>query len=465
MKTIDLEHPEYLAKKSVWQTYRDLYAGGQQLKANASNYLTARQKEPMDVYSERLSRVFYENYLGSIIDWYAATLFRREPLILVEGDDEAGRKFTGEFAEDCDHRGSTLTDLFRRRMIDTLVCGSSYVLVDFPRPSGRVKNRAVEEASGAARAYLVEYSPEQVINWSHDERGNFESVVVRTEAPSRSATDLGKWTTETRWTYYDKEFYRSYRQAGGLKASTPIEMVASGRHALAEQRRVPLFKMEAPKGLWLANKAGLLQLEHFNKSNALAWALTMGLFAMPVVYTEREWNQIVGESYYIQLGPDDKFGWTEPEGHVYQIASDNLKRLQEEIYRVCYLMSQAGGPGASRTSQSGLSKQRDFAITQEVLRAYGDIVKDTMKSVLRAVAAARMDRISIDVSGLDDFDIGDFSAELGDAERLLRLGIESPTLRKQIFKKLAFKYLCDVRQEMKDRIAAEIDEAVDKSTE
>ena len=46
----------------------------------------------------------------------------------------------------------------------------------------------------------------------------------------------------------------------------------------------------------------------------------MGLFAMPVVYSEREWKQIVGESYYIQLGPKDRFGWTEPEGHVYQIA-------------------------------------------------------------------------------------------------------------------------------------------------
>ena len=35
------------------------------------------------------------------------------------------------------------------------------------------------------------------------------------------------------------------------------------------------------------NKAALLQLEHFNKSNALSWALTMGLFAMPVVYSDQ----------------------------------------------------------------------------------------------------------------------------------------------------------------------------------
>ena len=134
-----------------------------------------------------------------------------------------------------------------------------------------------------------------------------------------------------------------------------------------------------------------------------------------------------------------------------------LERLKEEIYRVCYLISQAGGALSSRSMQSGLSKQREFAITQEVLRAYGDVVKDTMKRILRAITDARQDNLVVHVSGLDEFDIGDFSSDLADAERLLNLGVQSPTLRKQIFKKLAFNYLCDVRQETKDRISREID--------
>jgi hypothetical protein len=123
---------------------------------------------------------------------------------------------------------------------------------------------------------------------------------------------------------------------------------------------------------------------------------------------------------------------------------------------VCYLLTQAGG--SLTKQQSGVSKQRDYAITQEVLRAFGDSVKDTLKRVLRAVLAARQDEVSVDVSGLDEFDIGDFSAELEDARTLLTLGIESPTLKKQVFKKLAFKYLSDVRQEIKDRIASEIEQ-------
>lgn len=448
----------------MWRTYRDLYAGGEQFKLHASEYLVKRQKEPLDVFGERLSRVFYENYLGSIIDWYAATLFRREPLLSFQGKNEAGRGFFSKFVEDCDLRGTSLTDFFRRVLIEALVTGSGYVLVDFPRPSGPAVNRAEEEASGWARAYLVDCRAEELINWSHDENGNLDWVVLRTSHLRQERESDEPWVRETRWVYYDKEKFRRYRRAERSNQPGIPELVDEGQHGLARLRRVPVFELKVSEGLWLANKAAMLQLEHFNKSNALSWALTMGLFAMPVIYSDREWNQIAGESYYIQLGPEDRFGWTEPEGHVYQIAAENLTRLKDEIYRVCYLLTQAGGALTGGTAQSGLSKQRDFTITQEVLRAYGDMVKDTLRRILGSIEAAREDELSIEVSGLDEFDIGDFSGELDDAMKLLSLGVGSTTLRKQVLKKLSLKYLCDVRQEVKNKISAEIDEWCEKLT-
>jgi hypothetical protein len=449
---IDREHPEYTNKKSVWQMYRDLYAGGEALKRNAASYLVQRHKEPADVYAERLGSVFYENYLGSIIDWYAATVFRREPVLSFEGANDAAKRFFYDFTGDCDLRGTDLTDFLRASLVDALVEGSSFVLVDFPRARGMAGSRAEEDLTGRSRAYLIRYSAQEVINWSHDERGDLEWAIVRTRALRQSAGPNSECQTETHWTYFDRRSFQKYRRT---QADGSIELVDKGLHGLARQNRVPLFELTMQDGFWLANKAGLLQLEHFNKSNALSWALTMGLFAMPVIYSERTWNQIIGESYYIQLSPGDRFGWAEPEGKVYQIAADNLQRLQEEIYRVCYL-SQAGAPLSGQV-QSAMSKLRDFAITQEVLRAYGDAVKDLTRKMLRAIEEAREDGIDIQVSGLDEFDIQDFSSELEDAQRLLGLGIDSPTLKKQVFKKLALKYLCDARQDVKGQIATEID--------
>ena len=456
MQNINREHPEYVARKAMWKRYKDLYEGGERLRESASEYLVARHKEPRDIYGERLSRVFYENYIGSVIDWYAATLMRREPMLLFEGNDAAAKSFYSLLTDDCDRKGTNLHQFFRRQFIQTLVYGSSYVVVDFPRASGRALTRAEEDASGRSRAFLVDYGPEEVINWNYDASGSLEWAVIRTSCLQQSKVTDEKWERETRWTYYDRERFQSFRKGNG---SSEIELVDEGRHGLAAEQRVPLFRMEASEGLWLMNKAALLQLEHFNKSNALAWALTMGLFASPVVYSEREFKQVVGESYYIQLGPQDRFGWTEPEGKVYQIAADNLVALKDEIYRVCYAMAQAGGSSGGAQRQSALSKQIDFSITEEVLRAYGDMVKEAMKQVLWAIAAARRDEISIEVSGLDEFDIQDYGTELDDAKKLLDLGIGSETLKKQIFKRLAFQYLCDARQEIKNQVAEEIDRA------
>jgi len=458
---IEQEHPDYTAKSRMWRRYRHLYGGGEQFREHASEYLLRRQKEPLEVYEERLARVFYENYLGSIVDWYTAALVRREPILEFEGTNERAKSFFAAFVQNCDLRGTTLTQFFKQQITEALVCGKSYVVVDFPRADSPALTRADEDESGRSRAYLVAYSADELINWSRDQGGELEWVVIRTSLLKQDDVKTLGWKRETRWIYYGREKFEIYERHGLAQDWTDqkqIELVDQGRHGFAGIGRVPVFELRVSDGLWLANKIALLQLEHFNKSNALGWALTMGLFAMPVIYSEREFNQITGESYYIQLGPEDRFGWTEPTGNVFQIAADNLGRLKDEIYRVSYMMQQAGdGSGAT---QSGLSQQWDFSVTQEILRAYGDIAKDSIRNVLSAIVAARQDGLAVDVMGLDEFDITDFSTEAADAKSLLALGIQSPTLTKQIQKRVAMKYLCDSRQEIKNRIAEEIDAAV-----
>src|SRR5579871_5221320 len=133
MLKIDREHPEYVARKAMWRQYKDLYAGGERLRANASEYLVRRHKEPGQVYQERLGRVFYENYIGSIIDWFAATLVRRAPSVTIEGGSPGSRGFYNILAHDCDLKGTNLSEYFRQRFVQTLVSGASYIAVDFPR--------------------------------------------------------------------------------------------------------------------------------------------------------------------------------------------------------------------------------------------------------------------------------------------------------------------------------------------
>jgi hypothetical protein len=458
MIEIDREHPDFKRQRHMWRKYRDLYTGGQEFNFRAADYLVRRQREPLDVYSERLARVFYENYIGSIIDWYAATVFRRQPSLQMDGGLETGRKFMTNFVDDCDLKGTTLARFFRDSFVDALVAGASYILIDFPRVDDTPKNRAEEDLIGRSRAFLTRFESEELINWSSDSQGGFDWVVFRHKNLRQPSIETPGQIEETIWHYYDRQSYRTYRRVEH-ENNGQIELVAQGTHGLAGLNRVPVITLDFGQGLWLMNKAACLQLEHFNKSNALAWAITMGLFAMPVIYSDREWNQIVGESYFIQLGTADRFGWAEPDGKVYQIASDNLQNLKEEIYRVCYL-SQASGEISGGKAQSALSKQLDFTITTEVLRAYGGALKDCITRVVTAICEARQDGITFAVSGLDEVDITDFTTDLSQAKALLEMGIESSTLQREVFERLAFKYLNDARQELKDQIAREIREQI-----
>jgi hypothetical protein len=434
MQNINQEHPEYRTNRALWQAYSDLYAGGEQFRKHAADYLIRRNREPGEVYLERL-----------------------EPILQFAGPHENGTAFFNSFVENCDLKGTKLSEFFQRRLAETLVYGKSYFAIDFPKVYAEVSSRAEEDLLGKSRAYLTEYSARELINWDVDDNGRFEWVVLRTSHLRQRQAGEGDWYHETSWLYYDRVNYRLYRTEGDNSESKNVPvLIDEGKHGLAAQNQVPLFEMRVSEGLWLMNKTAMLQLEHFNKSNALSWALTMGLFATPVVYSDREWNQIVGESYYIQLGPNDRFGWTEPEGQVFQIATSNLERLKDEIYRVCYQMNQAGGSQVA-SIQSGISKQRDFSVTQEILRAFGSLVKDSIGQTLAAINAARQDGLSIVVSGLDEFEIGEFSAELDDAKKLLELGIQSDTFKKQLYKRVALKYLSDLSQDIKNQIAAEID--------
>ena len=116
--------------------------------------------------------------------------------------------------------------------------------------------------------------------------------MLRTQERFQPAFDSEAEVERDTWTFFDRRGYRKYQldrePEKPARPRTEVPLVESGPHAMSEAGRVPVVPITVTEGLWLANKAVLLQQEHFNKSNALSWALHMGLFAMPVVYSDRK---------------------------------------------------------------------------------------------------------------------------------------------------------------------------------
>lgn len=456
LRDITKESNEYRNWKSIFESYTDLYAGGAQFKAKANQYLYRRHREPGEIFGERAERAFYENYIGSIIDWYASTLFRREALFTVDEATKNEAQFYFGFLQNCDRNGTGISDFFRKRFCEALVYGRSYVCLEFPLQTTIFANRSEELKAGADRPYLVGYTPVSTLSKRYDDFGKLEQITFIVSETAGSG--IGEAKAKKLLAYDQENFYLIAQDES--TANKEFRILSTGRHSCASQLMPPVFELEVSEGMWLMNKAASLQLEHYNKSNSLAWSLGMALYATPVIYSKKDWSKMLGESYYIHLDPEDKFGWTEPEGNVYKIAMDNLNRLQEEIYRTCYVLNQSKSWLGGSKAESASSKKQDYQITQEVLRAYGDNVKDCLKKVLHSVVVARKDRVALTVGGLDQFEVGELKEELDDAKALLALGIESQTFKRQLFKRLALKLLSDSNELTKNRIASEIDETL-----
>ncbi len=89
--------------------------------------------------------------------------------------------------------------------------------------------RAEEDERGASRAYLVSYAADELINWSYDEHGQYQWVVLRTQSLRKDKLEDPGWWKETRWVYYDKEKYRIYEQVEEGAKQGRVEVVAEGR--------------------------------------------------------------------------------------------------------------------------------------------------------------------------------------------------------------------------------------------
>src|SRR5262249_54998471 len=153
-----------------------------------------------------------------------------------------------------DRKGTHLAEFFRRQFIEVLITGASYTLVDFPRAAMKFDTRGEEDALGASRAYLVDYAADDVINWSLDDQGNFDWVVIRTKAVKKDRVEDANWRTETRWSYYDKQSFQIYVSSLDTGSQSSPRLVDEGMHGLAGLGVVPLFGLRMPQGLWILNR-------------------------------------------------------------------------------------------------------------------------------------------------------------------------------------------------------------------
>lgn len=485
--TLDQKHPTYDA--DLWRKYDALYRGGDAFRKCIGDFLMRQGAEESDDYERRKADAAYRSYIGPIVDFFAAKLFgasltlrakSRETGELIEADE-----YYEDLKEDCDGRGTDLVDFARSRLTQALVKGRAWHLVELPDDGGGAAlTRHEWDHRGLGAATLRDLDNEQVLDWEVDARGQLLWAVVYSCERRRDAPTATRSNITERWDVYDVTTVTTYGITWDpQKGQRPevAQQVSTKPHGFD---RVPLIRLgfvgtkglrtkvrgtlmtvspSAVEGLWLTNRIADSQVEYFRLSSAMSWNLKTTCYAMPVFAIAKDTMPVMGAGYGIIIGTEEEVSWmAPPTGHL-DTMQVRLKDVREELYRVANQMAQGIENSAAGIGRSGESKQVDADAAEVCLRVYGAIAKEAIEQTLDLIASARGENdVCWSVEGLDSFNIGDMPTVVKAAADMQVLSIPSPTLRKEVFRRVADLMVPHAEQGTRAQIHEEIDSGVDE---
>lgn len=490
-----------------------LYVGGYAATDNADSFMPKLVGETKARWSERINSAAFVPYMGQIVDYYTSSLFK-QPIAVTPSEESEQAAFEADFYEafqsNVDLTGSSLVEFMRSVFTTALVHKRGLVAIDFPKVDAPAVARIDEDASGAARAYLLQLDPCELIDWDYDSQvrkrlqipgngvvefdvGKFKWCVLRRKSIPREgiASTRGKVVEEFKVWQRDPDsgavtwvlFRATYSPDKPPRPDDLVELIDTGTTSFEE---IPIVELCIPNGLWIGNKVGPLNKEHWQRRSILNASENRGLVTIPYVKLGPEMGpgggempaevqqdggrgdslkQQLAEKGYMVIGADDDVGFAEPTGAMNDSTESRIGKLADEIFRVAHMMAASVSSTASHVGRSGASKSEDRYATTIILYAYGAIVRDFARRIYDCVSAGRKEPVCWAVHGLDKFDLYDRPELLAEALDVDSVKIPSATFKTVYKTELASRLMPHLPPETISTIAEEIEKGVETEQE
>ncbi len=468
-KQLNARHPSCSPDKSA--KLRALYEGGDLFKSHLDEFLPQQPAEPPPQYALRKKISVYRNYVGPIVDYFAALLFASAPII--QGKRKGGEAadvtlpdYYSGFEKDCDRAGTNLIDALKEALCDATVVQRSWLWLQHADASDAAlpNNRADFEKLGIGDSWLRVVKDEQVLDWEVDDTGSLAMVVVFDSTSRRTSLETGRDTIVETWRCILQDRVDTYRlqyeKDKPPSDDVPVPLVASQPHRYGA---VPVVCLDMPAALWVGSRIESPQLAHFRLSNMQLWGMSRTCYAMPVFKRDSEEKDEprMGAGYGIYLGLKESLEWAAPPVDCYTALGEEIKAHKDEIYRIANTMALGVENNAAAVGRSADSKNADARSTTVVMQAFARLVREAIERVYDLIGRARGDDFVWSVSGLDDFSADDLPGVVAMFEQTEKAGgIPSKTFNVEMKARLAESFLPDLDQATKAKIRKELEDGV-----
>lgn len=451
-------HPELDA--TLLQRYRDLFIGGEDFMRRCRRYLPQHEREPDAVYERRCKTAHYLNYCSPIGGYFSSLLFSKQLSVRLEGITETPEE-DENFLAAVDGKDS-LSALLRRGLLEAMQVGAAYYLVEFPAATGRARSRADWEQANEGTAQVIELPRESLINWRSDRNGWLWVTHFSSSSELLDPSDERATITETWTTYYRDGSVRRWQQVRleGDDISSE-DIVPEVPAPVNPTGQIPIVALTLPPDLWLMRHLADAQLEQFRKRQGLSWSIERTCYAMPVFKLKSTKRPpTMGAGYYIMLGVDEDATYLAPPDAPYAQIAGYIATLKDEIHRVSTTMALGVENNAAAVGRSGESKAVDAASTEVVLDAYGRLVMDAAKAIVRL----RDRGLGLDrewcAEGLHGYTVDDAKTVAEAVAIADGMHIPSVTLKRRMYQRLGKALVPNLSAEDERAIAEEIEDGV-----
>lgn len=441
---LEKRHKDYTASLDEWRFHLASYFGGRIYKEG--DYLLAHPFESAANYRRRREISYYYNYCGPIVDIFVSHIFRKEAVR--DYGSLAGDTLFEGFLRDADFDGNSLRHFMRDAARYAAVYGRVSVIVDKPSSDATTLLNAMD---GGIRPYVTLVTPENLLDWSYVRLANGREALDMVKI--REAEGAYRiWTRES-W-----ELWRAIKGGG-------VELVDAGLHELGEVPLVNLYNKRT--GVRMQGLSDIRDIADINKNiyylcsdaKEIIENTAFPMLAMPYGRNDAADEREVGPHNIIQFDPSEPNArpyWLEPPHSSLTEIREWVRQDIAEIYR----MARMGGVRTTEdfaAARSGVAIDLEFQQLYAALSEKADNLELAETRILELWARWEGTVFDGTIDYPDDFSVRDLDRELKNAFDALGSKVGSPTLRKELEKKIAAALLPKADTGVMTRIAAEID--------